>query len=246
MNSRAVRTVGGVLFALTILAFVALPFWIVNIFDWVTRGSLSGLAAHFFIVLPFAPLLVMAILWAGFLIGWRRAKPACSLQGTDRSSKMRARLLALAGAVALAITAMVELEYPSLMGGAALGSAADESDYAVLHFYRFIETPQLFLMLLWTPFLLAAWLPRPDSPTANFRLCMPIGCFLLAVTGPVWMGYPEWVAGMSIISDTDKLMPAGVFRALETAPALFLACLWVCFFCYLGSSVRTRHALVRP
>ena len=140
---------------------------------------------------------------------------------------------------------LVELGYLDWMGGAALGSAVDVSNSALLHFYLFIEVPQVFLVLLWTPFLLVAWLPRPNSLARSWRLYLTIGLLLLVVTGLVWIGYPDWISGAEIVSDAHRQIPADGFRALEAVPALFVACVWLCFFWFPDSSLRARsdHAL---
>jgi hypothetical protein len=254
MNSQWLRKVGTALFAVTVLAFVTLPFWISGVL------SLLALTAETRVVryLPFPalslrvllnlPPLIMASLWMGFLIAWfvsRRRETAHSTQGAARLTKTKARLLVFAGAVAFAVTAIVELEYLTVWGDAGLGSTLDESEYAMWHYYQFIEVPQIFLALLWTPFLVLAWLPRSNSPAANWRFFLTVGLLLIGVTGLVWMGYPDWTSGVAMISDTNKQIPAVAFSALDAVPALFVACIWLCFFLVLGSSLRTRnpHAL---
>jgi len=251
MKSRPFRKAGAVLFAMTVLAFVALPFWIFAIFerinDWVVQRSVPALVGHFFFPVLFLPLLIVAILWSGFLLTSlvsNRPKSAYLLpERENRTAGTSAWLLRASGALALAVTILVELGYLDWIGGAALGSNLDESNFALLHFYLFVEVPQLFLVLLWTPFLLTAWLPRPNSLVTNWRSSFPIGLLLIVVTWLVWMGLPDWMAGVRMISYAHKQIPADAFRALEAVPALFIACVWLCFFWLLGSSLRRGSRL---
>jgi hypothetical protein len=246
MKSRRLRKTGTVLFAMTVLTFVALPFWIFALFDrmndWiVVDRSMPAAAQHFFTPVLFLPLLIIAIIWIGFLLTWlvsSRAKPASLPESETQRAKTGSWLLLTSGALALAVTVPVELGYLDWIGGAAFGSTLDESDSSLSHFYRFIEVPQFFLALLWTPFLLVAWLPRPNSPAAKWRLCLPIGFLLLAVTGLVWVGYPDWTVGVGIVSAAHKQIPADAFRVLEAVPALFVACVWLWLLWFLGSSLR--------
>jgi hypothetical protein len=248
MKSRLLRIVGAVLFALTILAFVALPFWIFAVFDrindWVVLRDALPAMGHFSILVLFLPLFIMAILWTGFLLAWLmpdRAKSAyLPPESENRLAKTRARLILASGVLALAVTALVELGYLDWISGAALGSALDNSDSAVLHFYLFVEVPQLFLVLLWTPFLLVAWPRRPNSPATKPRLYFTISFLLLVVTGLVWIGYPDWQAGVGIVSVANKQIPLGAFRAFEAVPALYVACVWLFFVWLMGSSLRAR------
>ena len=248
MKSCLFRTVGSALFAVTVLAFVALPFWIFTALDWINywivQHSTPAAIGYFFYPILFLPLSIIAILWIGFLLAWllsRRAKSAyLPAESKDRSARTRACLLLAAGALALAVTVLVELGYLDWMGGAALGSSLDESNSALLHLYLFVEVPQFFLVLLWTPFLLLAWLPRPNSLATTWRLCLPLGFLLLVVTRLVWMGYPDWVAGVGMLSIANKRIPADAFYALKAVPALFVACVWLCFFWFLSSSLRAH------
>jgi hypothetical protein len=249
VNARRSRTVGSLLFAATVLVFVALPFWIFSVFDSLPRIGEAVAVTHFpaptllLWLLVMLPLLIVAILWTVFLIAplfSNRPRPGQSSPRAGRSEKARATLLVLAGTAALAITVFVELEYPTWIGGAALGSAVDVSLSAPWHFGIFIEVPQLFLIVLWTPLLLTGLVPRPNSPAAILRLSVPIGFLLVAVTGLVWLGYPDWMSGVGIISDADKQIPTAVFSALKGVPALFIACVWLCFLSFVGSSLRAR------
>jgi Na+-transporting methylmalonyl-CoA/oxaloacetate decarboxylase gamma subunit len=251
MNSRLLRRNGTILVAVTILAFVALPFWMARVFywvhDWAEQGGVLPIW-HFLIVLLFLPLLIMAIGWMGFLIAWFvsiRAKSAPSPQNGDRLAKARARFLVLAAAVVLVVTTLVELFYLDWMGGA-FGSSLDQSDYALLHLYLYIEAPQFFLALLWTALLAIAWLPPPNSPASNWRLYPPIGLLVLAATGLVWAGYPYWMSGIATVAASNMQIPAAAIHTFEALPTLFVMCLFICFFWFVATSLRSRRALVQP
>jgi Na+-transporting methylmalonyl-CoA/oxaloacetate decarboxylase gamma subunit len=253
MNSRLLRRNGTILVVMTILALLALPFWMSKILDWiygwVQHGSGPAIF-HFLAVLLFLPLLTIAIGWMGFLIAWfvaRRAEPAHSPQNANRLAEMRTRLLVLAGAVALIVTTLVEPFYLDWMGGA-IGSSFDQSDHALLHLYLFIEAPQLFLALLWTALLVVTWLPQPNSPASKWRLYPSISFLMLVVAALVWAGYPYWTAGIETVSVLHKQIPVAAIRTFEVLPALFVTCLWICLIWFLGSSLRARrrHALGQP
>lgn len=241
MRSRPLQVAGPVLFAVTVLAFVSLPFWQFRAMDWLFGQQSAAVKyyhvfAYGYVLVLYLPLIVVALLWSGFLIAWfspLRARLARSDRNQDRTTRMRARLLIAAGAVAVAATLLVESAYLDWVGGAALGSSADESDSALYHFYEFIEIPQLFLVLLWSTFLVIAGLDQGRSPGAHSHALLPIGCLLLAVTGLVWLEYPTWMAGARMVLGLNAPLSLAVFRALQALPALFVACLWVWFSCLL-------------
>lgn len=237
MRSRLLHIAGPILFALTVLAFVGLPFWQFRAINWLaqqqsTAGRYFDVVVHSYVLVLYLPLVVVALLWSGFLMTRLpplRPRPPYSDRSEGRLTKVRGHLLIAAGAVALAATVLVEWAYIDWVGGAALGSNVDESDSALYHFYEFIEIPQLFLVLLWSAFLALTWLNQGRSPAVRSQALLPIGCLLLAVTGLVWMEYATWMAGAGMVTVLNKPFSPAIFRALQALPALFVACLWIWF-----------------
>jgi hypothetical protein len=245
MKPEGLRTVGAVLLAMTLLVFVEFPRWM----DTVVPYSIEALdrLPHPRLVFPlfqFLPLLVLAVLWIGFLIAWRfashRSTPPNVRQAADRWTKAGPRLLLAAGVVAFAATVLVELTFTFWMTGVGIAYIFVQ-DYSPAYYYDFLtELPQLFVVLLWMALLLAAWLARPNSPVSQWPVLWRIALLLLAATALVWAAYPYWRTGTALATGIphEEFAPA-VRQTLEALPALSIACLWLCFSFYLISCFRS-------
>lgn len=247
MTPRFLKRAGAILFAVTMLTFIGLAYWLDTVVPyWLPSLSNWHHPRLFFRLFLFLPLIVLMVLWVCFLIvSWlasRRLMLQDLRQSTDHSAKARRRLMLVAVAITFATTVLVELAYPSWMAAVGLGYLLNQDVSSTSFYYFFAELPQLFLVLLWTAFLLAAWLTRPNSSASHWRFLWLIGLLPPAITALVWAGYPFWRAGTAMVTAIpDGELPTAALQTLKVLPALFVACLWLGFSGYFGSYFRSRQ-----